>query len=1839
MKTVKLLLSSLLIILTLYSFGENTENFKTSEFRFTENKGQIVDFDGNTHPEILFELQANDANIYFTKKGLSYYFYKNEEIEIDPSNLKTEVQKLNAENGPKEIKSYYYRMDMLFANTNNNNIKITPLGESKAYSNFYLPSCPDGILNVKQYKSIRYSNVYKGIDFVFSIVNGKLKYNIEINPGANFKNIEMLYDGVTEINKISSGELLLKTPIMDFTESMPDVYYSDNHESIDCNFEINNNIVSFNIPKINNNRQYIIDPVQYWSTYFDYNLGSNTQNARPVFDSQGNIYNAGRVQNTGFPLINAGGGQYYQSTMSGTYEVIIYKFNSSNDLQWSTYYGASMSDNVAWPGRALAMDDNDNLFVLMNIVGGGSSGGTFPTYNPGGGAFYQNQSKMYDWYNSAIGEFDSNGVRKWVTIISHENSNTDDQDFTVWGISSKNNKIYFTGISGTSNSNTIPLRNLSGAYYQSSEIGSVCPFVGRFSNTGVLEWCTYLHSGNSSYTSYNGQGYDVQMDANNNLWFVGATSTSSGSGQGHLTMDPGGAYYQPTTLGSSDIIFTKFDANLQPVWSSYYGGASTDGLDNITSDSKGNMYIVGYTYSSDIDTYNPGGGAFFRASTANNSNITNNYIAKFSSDYQLAWATTYSENSTFTGVECGNNDNVYVYGTSPGTAFVAQSETGSYNDNSYNGGNKDYVFLKFDSLGARKWATFYGGTDDEGGGITGRSGMNIFFNPCSTTSKIVIFGGTKSTDFPTHNSGGGALFQSTKSSSGMGPVIVEFNETTTSGTSTTPTSITASVNPICSGSSTTLTLSGGSLGTGASWHWYTGSCGGTSVGTGSSITVSPTSTITYYVRAEGTCNTTACVSKTITVSTNSSAASSISATNSTICSGSSTTLTLSGGNLGTGASWHWYTGSCGGTSAGTGSSITVSPTSTITYYVRAEGTCNTTACVSKTITVSTNSSAASSISATNSTICSGSSTTLTLSGGSLGTGASWHWYTGSCGGTSAGTGSSITVSPTSTITYYVRAEGTCNTTACVNITITVNDVSIAATSISASINPVCEGNATTLTLSGGSLGTGATWIWYEGGCGNGSSIGSGTSITINPTSSSSYYVRAEGSCNTTSCASIAITVTPGANAGIDGNISLCQNDAVIDLFSQLGGSPSGGGTWTNSSGTTISNIFDPTTMSGDIFTYTVTGTAPCGNDSATVTVTVNPLPNVSFLGLDSIYCGTGTVILTGNHAPSGTFSGTNIIDNGNGTANFNYATPGTHNIIYTYSNGCTNIDTQVVTVYTMPSVNFVGLDTAYCEGISVVNIIGNQSPNGTFSGTGIIDNGNGTATYTPSTTGQQIITYEYTDGNSCTAIDSQIVNVHESPNIDSLIVTNVSCSGNDGTIQSQVSGGNGSYSYLWSNNDTTTSIDSLLAGNYTLTVTDGYGCSSDETATVQTSSSGLSINITNITNVDCNGNNTGSTSVDVSGTGTYTYLWSNGDTTITADSLYAGYYYVTVQDSFGCQGVDSVLISEPDILTYNDSIINISCYGYNNGEIYLNVTGGTPNYSYSWQGGSGFTSTNEYLTNLSPGEYTVTVTDINGCHFDVDKISVIQPDTSLYTLVNTNPPLCYGNSNGTAISTAAGGTPPYIYNWSNGDVGSSTTNLGDGEYFLTVTDANFCTNIDTIILNSPEKVDVSENITNASCIGNNNGQILVSVKGGVTPYDFVWNTDPVQTDSIATNLTAGTYTLTITDFNKCSQVYIYDIADGNDICLEIPTAITPNSDGTNDDWELKGIWIYENIHIEIYNRWGDMIFSFDGTGTDYDSNRWNGTYNGKELPISSYVFIIDLKDGNEPIQGVITIIK
>ena len=498
-----------------------------------------------------------------------------------------------------------------------------------------------------------------------------------------------------------------------------------------------------------------------------------------------------------------------------------------------------------------------------------------------------------------------------------------------------------------------------------------------------------------------------------------------------------------------------------------------------------------------------------------------------------------------------------------------------------------------------------------GSGAVLGTGVSLVVSPASTTTYYVRRTGTCNT-------------------TSCASVTVTVNTE-----STAPTSISGTTT-ICPGDNTTLTAVGGTNGTGATYQWYAGGCGsGAVLGTGVSLLVSPASTTTYYVRRTGTCNTTSCASVTVTVNSESTAPTSISGTT-TICPGDNTTLTAVGGTSGTGATYQWYAGGCGsGAVLGTGVSLVVSPASTTTYYVRRTGTCNTTSCASVTVTVNTESTAPTSISGTT-TICPGDNTTLTAVGGTNGTGATYQWYEGGCGsGAVLGTGVSLLVSPASTTTYYVRRTGTCNTTSCVSVTVTVNTESTAPTSISGTTT-ICNGDNTTLTAVGGTDGTGASYQWYEGGCGSGSVLGTGVSLLVSPTSTTTYYVRRTGTCNTTSCANVTVTVDQLPTASAGGSQTICVNGtATVSGASASNGTISwtedGAGSIT-SGATTLTPTYTPAVGdAGGLVTLTMTVTSDnsCISETAQATYTVNvdPLPTASTPVSQSACIGYTTEIL------------------------------------------------------------------------------------------------------------------------------------------------------------------------------------------------------------------------------------------------------------------------------------------------------------------------------------------------------------------------------------------------------------------------------------------------------------------------------------------------------------------------------------------------------------------------------------------------------------------------------------
>jgi len=1739
----------------------NSNIDKLSSQGFVKNEGQISDFKGNAHPEVLYFLQADGVNIYFTDKGLSYYFYINEEQAVDTSKFNSEVDRLNAMFAPPETRTYYYRMDMIFSGDISDNIIITSSGESNSYSNYYLPGCPEGILNVKSYDEIRYHNVYNGIDFVFSTSNGKLKYDIAISPEADYKDIRLLFDGAEEIQQLSLDELLIKTPIADLYETIPEVFYADNHENENCSFELHHNIVSFNIPNRDKGRTLLIDPSQYWSTYFDYGTSTNANFGRPVFDSQGNIYNAGRVQTLGFPLIDAGGGQYFDNTVGGTYEVVVFKLNSSNAIQWSTYYGSTKSDNLSWPGRALAMDDDDNLYVLIKTV---SAGGIFPTYDPGGGAFYQDETKLYDFYNSAIVQLDENGVRMWATVLSHESANTDDQDYDVWGISSKNNKIFITGIAGQSNTNKIPLRNLSGAYYDTDEIGAVCPFVGQFSNTGVLEWCTYFHSGNTGNTTYNGQPYDVQMDSEDNLWVFGQTSTSAGASLGHLILDPGGAFMQSSPLGSSDIIFTKFDSSLQPVWSSYYGGGSTDDFQNVTSDLQGRVCFVGYTYSSDFTTYDPGSGAYFKASTANNSNIINPYIVRFSDDNQINWATTYSDSTYFDGVEVGSNDLLYVTGRTSALTFDICNETGSYNDASYNGGSTDYVFLKFDNLGSRQWATYYGGSDYEGGGLSGRSGINVYFDPCETESEIIVFGGTKSVDFPTLNPGGGAVFQGSITNT-TAPVIMLFHETTVSGESVAPTSASANPASVCSGTPTdiTLTASGGTLGTGAVVQWYTGSCGGTFVGEGNPLDVSQTlsSSTTYYVRYSGDCNTTTCATVTVTINAIPTA---IAGSNSPVCEGEDLLLTESGGEA---TSWLW-------SGPDSFSSTDHEPTISSVVLGLHDGTYELTitdanGCTSSdNINVTVNDLPATPIAAID---CSGGAGNGIITITSP-TGAEYEYNIGSGYQVSPIFGSLDNGS------YVVTVSNT--TTACTAASNTIDmDCGCAnppSLTLGAASGSTC--GVESETVSSNTFGGSATEVNLSH---NGSGTLDATNFNTSPFSFIYTPVAADvgnivsivvttdnplGAPCTFSQETYSLTVNPIPSVIAGSNSPVCDGQTLS--LTEVGGDAV---LWSWSGPDDFTSTDHEPTISpvefgihNGIYEVTITDANGCTNSSDTDVII--PKPPTAVAGSNSPLCVGDDLLLTETGTDADTWSwlgpdGFISSDQDPTIAGVTTAADGLYSVTITDIYGCTADNVVDVLVNLLPVV-VAGANSPVCEGEDInLTETGGEATSWSWTGTdGFSSSDQNPSLVNITTSADGTYTVEITDANGCINTDDVVVIVNDAPPIPTL---SADCSGGeDNGIIEVIAPIGVDYEYTIDViYQASTSFGPLTDGTYTVTVMNTTtGC------TAESAPINLYCGCTNPPTLTLSSNTAevcGSVPIAVGniifgGSATEVNLVHDGQGSLDETHFSTtpfGFNYITAVEDVGNtititittdnpEGAPCVPAEETFLLTIHD-LPDVSagsdspvCEGE---DLSMTETGGEAT-SWSWTGPDGFSSSDQNpslvaISTSANGTYTVEITDANGCS-NTDDVVVT---------VNDNPPIptlsadCSGGEDNGIIEVTAPIGVDYEYTIDvTYQASTSFGPLTDGTYTVTVmnttTDCTSesapinlncgdCVNPPTLTLSSSSSatcglnsITISGNIFGGSASEVNvehdgNGNLDVS-NFTTSPFEFTYTPDALDEGNV-----------------------------------------------------------------------------------------------------------------------------
>ncbi len=349
-----------------------------------------------------------------------------------------------------------------------------------------------------------------------------------------------------------------------------------------------------------------------------------------------------------------------------------------------------------------------------------------------------------------------------------------------------------------------------------------------------------------------------------------------------------------------------------------------------------------------------------------------------------------------------------------------------------------------------------------------------------------------------------------------------------------------------------------------------------------------------------------------------------------------------------------------------------------------------------------------------------------------------------------------------------------------------------------------------------------------------------------------------------------------------------------------------------------------------------------------------------------------------------------------------------------------------------------------------------------------------------------------------------------------------------GSATVTASGAVGPYTYTWSpigiNTDT---IGSLCLGNYSVSVGSANGCLVTDTVSI-TSSIVLTTVITT-TDVTCNGNADGLANVTVSGSaGPFTYTWTAiGGNNAASTNLPAGNYTLSVAQG-SCTTIATTIINEPPVLTATISSTDITCFGLINGTATVSANGGTGAYTYSWSPSGG---TNATATNLSQGNYTVTVTDANGC--TVNAFGFISEPAIISLTITSTSVTCNGLSNGTASVSATGGAGAYTYTWSpTGGNTNNATGLPQGNYFITVNDANGCVATASVIVNQPTPITVTVTTTNAGC-NTNNGTATANTGGGTGALTYSWIPSGGNTNT-AVGLAPGNYSVTITDANNCS---------------------------------------------------------------------------------------------------------
>jgi hypothetical protein len=1867
-----------LLFLALFLMNSNAQAYsgfsqeEKHSIGFIENKGQILDQNGNAAKAIYFKANLGPQAVYFQKDAFSYVFHKSAVGKKD------------------EIVTQQYRLDLKFLNTNPE-IEIMGMEQQEYAQRYYSPVFDNASLTLKSYRKIIYKNIYPLIDLVVYKARGEqaLKYDFVVHPGGKPEQIKLQYVGSLDLNLGKDGDIEVQTPLGNLAESAPYAYQETKNKTqainpVGCRFQRFQNEITFAIDDYDPSLPLVIDPLtRLWATYQG---GNRLDRAYAVTHSNnGNVTVTGLTQSDNFPVTPGA----LQSTYSQANDIFISQYNPNGGLRWSTYYGGASIDQAT----AIATDAFNNIYIT-----GYTSSNNFPittgAEQAGGGDIFliklrddgsREWAQLYggtlndiannlaiDNNNNIIitgatfssnfittngapqrefggvrdafaVKFDPNGDRLWSTFLG---GNSDDQAFGI--AVDFNNNIY---LSGSTESNNFPV---SANAQQRNSNGGTDVFLTKLSAGGQLLASTYFGSSGNE-TSF---GLTVTFD--NKLAVIAQTSSTTG-------LSSPSAFQTAYGGGSRDGLVAKFDLELRREWVSYLGGQDIEDINGIATDRTGNIYVVGGTRSSNFPTVTP--------IQANYAGANDAFIACISATNQLTFSSFYGgdqieiargvawrnsalcvvgQTSSFNfpiqnpvQANSGGADDAFILllrtdasncpviepdiislnvsCTPPGAGgsilvndvigggppyrffwsgpnnftsnaqnlsnLVAGDYTLIVRDNNgcegaanvqvtaapalqvsslpancgvnitVSGGSGNYTYLwsgpnNFRSternlIGSINGNYFLTVTDNNGCraeqifAITGCAACPPFIVTADNVSSCIgpfsatvrVSGGAPpyrlvlNQEPPQNSSTGVFNFVGLPSRGPLFLTVTDNNGCLQRDTLFLETPPSPSIVGAVSNCNISLNVSGGS----PPYTYVWSGPNNFTATTQNLVGLNQNGNYTVAVRDGNGCTT----GRTFAVSNCEG-----------FCPNFALTLDTAGQCI---APYRLGLNIANGrppynvTLVNIGSQISsngrvafdnITITGPLTAIITDANNCSET----RNLTIPTPAGP----------IINGLVNGCAILTEVRGSGPFLYNWNGPRAFSATSSNISglvidgeytLTVQDSkgcrSVVRYNVSGcEGNCP-----GLLISVQPATRCAAPYTLSLQ--ATGGAPPYTIS---LNNVRTLTSFDG-----------RAIFDNLDSPGPYIVRVTDRNNCSSRQDIIIPTPQGFSvSGLVTNCSIAiTTSGGVSPFQYLWSGPGG-------FSRTTQNIAG---LTNGTYTVRVRDANGCSSNEASFTVTACAnCPTFELVSVDVACPGLtdGSIdVVTGNLQP-GQIVEYSIGSVFGASSRFRGLAPGFYTVrARVIGNAVCNYEQTVEIKEPLPlQLINVQAQNVGCPGASTgslrINVIGGTEPY-TFRLNNITQTAlkNSDNSYSISGLASGVnYNLEVRDANNCNAVTAGPFLLTEPRPLTVVInqQTNVGCKGGaTGALRLLASGGTPPYTYRIGNLFNSTGIfNNLVAGDYTLLVTDANNCSASRIISITEPSQALSGSIAFSSDARCAGDCNGIIIAQaVGGIPPYRFAINGGIPQVSPQfrDLCRGEYIISITDQNGCNATAQAQIAEPQALAIvNSNITRVACFGACTGGVEITVAGGSEPYTYFWSN----SSTQKNLTNACAGNYTVTVTDRNGCRFS--QTYTIPTLSGLAAIPFVNNVRCNGESNGSLTVSVSGGAPPYNYAWRDlPSLNSPTrTNLAAGEYCVTITDALGCRiESQCITVSQPSAISVfTTAINNVSCIGKEDGRVCIAASGGQAPYTYAWSNGAGA--SCLEGVRAGSYSVLVIDNNGCAAApYLVNINEPQPISVQL----------------------------------------------------------------------------------------